>query len=144
MKKVFLLLLFSFLFTISDHLYAVQHPADSLIRVLNKAKSDSIKFDTYVKLFFQNEFSDSTMLVKYLNAYKSFAEKKNNKKELANVFRLYGFYYDDNGLYPQAIKSYETSINYSKEAGDKKGIATSTGNIGLIYGAQGVYVFKVI
>ena len=139
MKKVFLLLLFSFLFTLSNQVYAIPHPSDSLIRVLNTATSDSIKYDTYIKLFFQNEFADSSMVVKYLKAYKSFAEKKNNKKELANVFRLYGFYYDDNGLYPQAIKSYETSINYSKEAGDKKGVATSTGNLGLIYGAQGDY-----
>ncbi|MBL0328233.1 MAG: hypothetical protein IPP64_02150 [Bacteroidetes bacterium] len=53
MKKVFLLLLFSFLFTLSNQVYAIPHPSDSLIRVLNTATSDSIKYDTYIKLFFK-------------------------------------------------------------------------------------------
>ena len=103
--------------THQENVRAQKSKMDSLISILKKPNSDSLIADAYIQLFFLNEFSDSTSVVKYLKEYETFAHSKSNKKELANVFRLYGFFNDDHGLYPEAIKSYEKSLKYSKEIG---------------------------
>ncbi|WP_141706446.1 tetratricopeptide repeat protein, partial [Methanosarcina sp. A14] len=47
------------------------------------------------------------------------------------------------GNYEEAVKKYNKSLKIAKELGDKSGIASTMGQLGVIYEAKGEYVFAL-
>ena len=59
------------------------------------------------------------------------------KQAISTSLNNFGFIYDKQGNFPQALQWYYKSLKIQEEIGDKQGIARSLNNIGAVYMRQG-------
>ena len=148
MKKLFYI---TFFVLLSLHGFAQNSKIDSL---QNAVEKESLDTNTLITL---NELSIELYSVGKYEEALHFAEKakqtanklvsksKNRivilvlKKALARTHNTIGNIYSDQGIYPDALQNYFTSLKIKEEIGDKKGIASAYNNIGIVYKTQGNY-----
>jgi tetratricopeptide (TPR) repeat protein len=134
MKKLF------FILTLFISQFAIgQGKVDSLLNVLKTTKQDTTKVNTYNNLFLEVEFTDEAKAKEYLTKALKLSKKIDFKKGLGATYLYLGFFADDKGNYPEALKNYFTSLKIREAIGDKNGVADSYNNIGLVYMNQGNY-----
>ncbi|HTB30697.1 MAG TPA: tetratricopeptide repeat protein [Bacteroidia bacterium] len=118
----------------------VQHIIDSLKRVLNTYKDDTIKVITLNRLSNKLEVIgnyDSSMV--YAGKAMVLAEKIEYKRGLARAFGNMGNNYIDQGDYGKALGYQNKALAINQEIGSKEGIASAYTNIANIYWYQGNY-----
>lgn len=112
---------------------------DSLLKVLATVKEDTSKIDALNSLFLEYEFSDETKAQEYVNKAFALAQKIGFKRGLAETYLYLGYFAEDKGNYPEALKNYKASLKINEELKNKMEIANSFNNIGIIYKEQGNY-----
>ena len=139
-KQIFLH--FSF-FILSSFCFSQNVKIDSLLTILKTAKEDTLKVNILNNLFLQYEFENDEKAKEYLDKAFELSQKIASlaigKKSLANTYIHLGFFADDKGNYPEALKNYFAALKIYKAIGDKTGEADSYNNIGIIYRAIGNY-----
>lgn len=110
--------------------------ADSL---LNTAKNDRDKISVLNRLFLEYEFSDPEKAGTYLNEAFELSQKTNNKKALVLTYYHLGFFAEDKGNYPEALKNYYASLKLAESIADKAAAADASFGIGNIYYLQENY-----
>lgn len=117
-----------------------QNPVvDSLVKVLEITKNDTVKINVLNDLFIEYEFADDKKAEDYLNKAFLLAKKLNYKRGLGTVHLHMGFFAEDKGNYPEALKNYFACLKYHEEIGDKNGMASAYNNIGHVFSNQGNY-----
>lgn len=116
-----------------------QNRAGSLLNIVHTSKDDTLKVNALNELFLEFEFADQEKAAEYLKQALETAKKSNFKKGLATTYTYYGYFSEDLGDYPGALKHHISALKTSAEITDKKGIAASYNNIGIIYFNQGNY-----
>ena len=114
--------------------------ADSLYRVLQRAKEDSNKINTLNSLsnILWGDGKYDTALVCSSNA-REIALKIGFNKGVAEANDNIGIIYGQLGDYPKSLQYFFEALKIYQGAGNKKGIARNTGNIGIVYRLQGDY-----
>ena len=139
MNKIgFLLLLFS---TIAFSQNSKEK--DSLLHLTKTSKYDTVRVDSYNKLFFNEVFSDVKASKKYFEAMFSFAKKKNLNYAYAKAFNAKGVFYDVTGKLDSAYLSYNKAIFYSKKAKLISTEGSAYNNLGLLDWNKGDF-FKAL
>ncbi|MDF2437620.1 MAG: tetratricopeptide repeat protein [Bacteroidota bacterium] len=138
MKKVFnLILLFSFM--ANSFVHGQDRSADSLEKVMNTSTVDTFKVDLLNKLFMIYEYSDDKKAAAFLKQAIDIAERSQYTNGLGTAYKFAGYYAEDKGNYPEALKFYFNSLKAKEEAGSKPGIADANLCIGNIYYNQENY-----
>ena len=140
MKKHFIPVIFSLLFFIF-HLFSFSQNTqlDSLLTALKTVKEDTSKVNILNDIFLEYEYTDYKKAKEYLNKALELSQRIDYKKGLGTTYMYLGFYAEDNGDYPDALKNYVASLKIREEIGDKANIPSSYSNIGSIKIAQGNY-----
>lgn len=112
---------------------------DSIIGSLTTSKNDTNKVNVLNKLFLEFEFTDDKKASEYLNKSLQLAKDLNYKRGLALTYLHFGYFADDKGNYPDALKNYFAALKIQEVLGDKKSVADLYGCIGIIYDNQGNY-----
>ncbi|MES2284560.1 MAG: tetratricopeptide repeat protein [Bacteroidota bacterium] len=120
---------------------------DSLQKVLQKTKHDTIRAAVYVALSEELYLSNiDTVLPLCLKAIQiadaglkgaNDSEKKSFLIAKASALNNIGYVYKQKGDIPKALEWYKKGLKIREEIGDKYGIANSINNIGRIYNTQG-------
>jgi len=125
-----------------------QSEIDSINRVINHVKHDSILAASYVSLS-EIMYIRNLDTLKYLNDKASAIAKKNlllklNEDEiiafkniLSSAVNNIGYFYHIKGDLDKALTNYQVSLGLSEELDDKEGIAMAFINIGALYQGQG-------
>jgi tetratricopeptide (TPR) repeat protein len=124
---------------ISQLAFGQQNKIDSLLNVLKTTKQDTTKVKTYNNLFLEVEFTDDAKAIEYLTKALELSKKIDFNKGLGVTYAHLGYFAEDKGKYPEALKNYFASLKIKEAIGDKKGIADSYNNIGVIYDKQSNY-----
>ena len=142
MKKLLLFATFITL-VLSLNCFAQQNNIDSLLTLLKTTKEDTTKVKILNNLFLHYEFTDDEKAGEYLNKALSISQsivpKGIAKKSLSTTYIHLGYFEEDKGNYPEALKNYLHALEIKQETGDKQGVADSYNNIGSVYYAQGNY-----
>ena len=148
MKKLFILNILN-LFFVLHHSFCFSQSAksdnernrsiDSLLTVLKTAKEDTTKVNALNNLFLKYEYADDEKSKEYLNKAFELSQKIDFKNGLATTYSYLGYFEEDKGNYPEALKNYLTSLKIRKAIGDIIGEASCYNNIGIIYRYQSNY-----
>ncbi|MBA3971352.1 MAG: tetratricopeptide repeat protein [Bacteroidetes bacterium] len=133
MKKVALMLCFLV------HVSCFSQVADPLQNILKTTIEDSVKVNALNNLFLEFEFVDQGKAEDYLTEALKLSLKSGFKRGLAKAYKHLGFFAEDKGNYPEAIKNYFSSSKVYEELGDKRGRAANYNGIGSVYFFQGNY-----
>ena len=128
----FHLLLFAFVTT-----HAQSKETDSLMQLLSSRMSDSTRVDVLnalAKSFF-TENPDTSVIISF--SARSLAEEINYKKGLALALKQVGYGKYLQGIYTDAVKSWQQALEVYQSMGDKTGVANMLSNQGAIYFNQG-------
>ena len=129
MKKIFIqciLILF-----VSGPLFSSQ--ADSLFRVLERSKEDSLKVNTLLSLAATYYRSNPDSAILYAEQAISLAVKIQFTRGLAYAYkgRGMGFYFQ--GKYAEALNDWEISLDYFRKINDLLGVSNMLNNLGAVY-----------
>lgn len=138
MTKILFILLISFSGFI---LKAQQINFDSLNRIwLDEAQADTSRFEAMKTIAWDGYiFSKPDTAFKLAQQLIDLAQKKENSKWEITGIDIQASSFLLRGNYEEALKYYHRSLILKEEMGDRKGIASSLYNIGLIYSDQGKY-----
>ncbi|HAJ64683.1 MAG TPA: hypothetical protein DCP31_40140, partial [Cyanobacteria bacterium UBA8543] len=75
----------------------------------------------------------------YLQQALAIAQEIGDKAGAGITLNNIGAVYDNQGQYPQALKSYQQALAIAQEIGNKAGAGTALNNIGVVYNSQGQY-----
>jgi tetratricopeptide (TPR) repeat protein len=138
MNTRFILQLIIFLYCCFNNNTLAQNIKDSLETVWkNSALSDSIRLKALSEIagnVYLYSNPDSSFI--YADSLQQFAEKVQNKKQIANALNLKGISFVMRGNYHHAIDYINKSLKISEEINDKNGISNSTNSLGIIYQNQ--------
>lgn len=114
---------------------------DSLFGIWqDPSKSDSVRVAAYYDFLWDGYlYSKPDTAFLLAENLKTFAKKQKYRKALARAYSIQGVANDIQGNYPGALENYKKSLSIFEELGDKRGIAASQNNIGIIYKNQGNY-----
>ena len=132
--------LFVILFFISISVSAQYTPEiDSLIKVVNTQKKDTLKINNLNTISWKLKTKDFDKAVSYANtAFDLSVELKFKKGQATAKKNLGGIHYL-NGKYADAYQYYSESLIVFKELGDKEGTSKVIRNLGSIFHQQGEY-----
>jgi tetratricopeptide (TPR) repeat protein len=130
MKSIYVLVCFLFFSIFS---FGQVSSVDSLLGILKMAKEDTVKVNTLNELFLEYEFSDSAKAQECLNKAFELSNQADFKKGLASTYINLGYFAEDKGDFPVALKNYEISLKTFEIIGDKEGISDSYNNMGNVY-----------
>ena len=122
-----------FLFLLCSSQLGSQNIIDSLIRVINTTKYDTVKIDCYNDLIFEYYGADNAQAIKYAKKSIFLAEKVGYNKGLANAHRYLGNVYEVMADYPKALHHAQVSLEIAHDIGFKAAEAASLSNMGSIY-----------
>lgn len=105
---------------------------DSLLTLARNSKYDTVRVDSYNKLFFNEVFSDVKASKKYFEAMFLIAKKKKLNYAYAKAFNAKGVYYDMIGKLDSAYISYNKAIHYSKKTKLLSTEGSAYNNLGLL------------
>jgi len=140
MKKIVILVLFSFVIFVRQDILAQIHEIDSLEKLLEKyIKDDTIRINLLNETAYMSYTTDVEKTLKYAKKAGKLSDKLNYAKGKAESLRLIGVYYIVKSNYPQAIEYYEEALKINEQINEKKGVSICLNNIGLIYSYQSNY-----
>ena len=152
MKKSILVYIIACCFIfLGNNTFAQTSKIDSLRKVLETTHLDTNNMLTLnelsIELYSIGNYEDALIFAQQSKqlAKKLMLKTKNKgvtellKKGLARAHNTIGNIYSDQGLYPDALQNYFTSLKIKEQIGDKKGIASSYNNIGIVYKTQNNY-----
>jgi serine phosphatase RsbU (regulator of sigma subunit)/Tfp pilus assembly protein PilF len=141
---------FLFFIAIPYREFAVQPQSsgkDSLLNVIRKTQSDTLKAAIYIKIGNLYIGADSDSILFYSNQAlniidKSFNTADENSKKVflrlkGDALNNRGYGYCHLGDYLKGLADYQESIKLREEAGNKEGIAESLNNIAVVYDEHG-------
>lgn len=134
MKKIIVQCILLLLF--SGSLYSSQ--ADSLFRVLEQSKEDTLKVQTLLSIAALYYRSDPQQAISYADQAMSLAEKVQYPQGLAYAYKSRGMVYYFQGKYREALYDWEYSLNIFREIDYFLGISNMLNNIGAVYYSEGV------
>jgi class 3 adenylate cyclase/Tfp pilus assembly protein PilF len=112
-----------------DSLYAVWQDPD---------QTDSIRVDAYFTYIWNGYlFSNPDTAKTLAEALHLYAQNQNSPLASSKAYNVQGAANLLQSDYPNALENYKKALAIQEEIGDKRGIASSEGNIGLIYYNQG-------
>ena len=120
MKRSVKYLLSFFLILGSCFSFGQSKEVDSLLTILKTAIQDTTRVNIYNKLFLSFEFTDDTKAQEYLNNALKLSKKVDYKKGIDYAYTYFGFFAEDKGNYPEALRNYFISLKVCEEMGDKK------------------------
>ncbi len=127
-----LLFVFLILHSITNTFAVIeQYKADSLENILKTAKGKK-KIELLNELSKEYSSTSYEKSLDYANQALSLAEKSDNKKEKANALHNIGEAYKLQNKNIKALESHQKSLKIRKQINDKKVIAISLNNIGII------------
>ncbi|MCW3072634.1 MAG: hypothetical protein JWO44_2524 [Bacteroidetes bacterium] len=113
--------------------FSQKSTADSLIALISSKADDTTRVKAYNNLFLEYEFSDNAKAKEALDNALKLAQKIKFKKGEAKTYKLFGFFAEDKGNYPEALKNYFACLKIYQEMGDNRGLGASYNGIGTIY-----------
>ncbi len=125
-----LIILLCVLFTQAS---AQTQKVDSLITVLNKLKSDSVKVNTLLSLGNEYLYTDVDEAFKYGEWALDLARKLNYKNGEGYAAKLLGQIYAKKSNYPEAIVQFKASLEAFQSVQNKDGESNILNNLGSIY-----------
>ena len=141
MMKRSYILVYCLLFAV--YCYGQNTQLDSLLSVLKTTKEDSTKVYIYNDLFLEYEFKDEAKAQEFLEKALVLSKKIDFKKGLARAYLYSGYFAEDKGNYPEALKNYQASLKTAEAINDKNGIGNAYNNIGIVYKSQGNFADAV-
>ena len=133
--------LITILFILQTSVAFTEQPSkiDSLESVLEKIQADTSKIKAHIKLFLAYEFTDTSIAKSHLGSVRVLALKQQHKKWIATYYYYMGWFYDDMGKYPLALRYNQLALLIRESLNDKVGLTKTYSNIGLVYRKQGNY-----
>src|SRR5680860_748883 len=122
-----------FVFILSGSLNA------SKIDSLKKENTDSTKLNIYFELFKGYYFSRSDSAIVFASEGIKFSKKINDQPSLALFHNACGQYYIQKGNYALALEHHLNALRLREKLNNKKDVASSLNNIGLVYQNIGEY-----
>ncbi len=135
------ILLFLTLFLIGKISFSQSQKRIDSLKVLLKDKNlaDKTKSRVLAELGWDLSYYDLEDGLKYAEAAIALSKKNNFISELAHAYNVAGTIYMDLGNYPLAMDYLiKSSTNYAS-LNNKRGVATASGNLGIIYTRRGEY-----
>ena len=129
MNKIYFLI---FTFLISTCYSQATKENDSLLHLARNSKFDTVRVDSYNKLFFNQVYSDVKASKKYFEAIFSLAKQKKINYAYAKAFNAKGVYLDMTGNFDSAYISYNKAIYFSKKAKLLSTEGSAYNNLGLL------------
>ena len=129
-----------FILLITIHLFGFGQNLDSLWKVYNdksEADTNRLKAIDDIAWSYNTNNPDTARLL--ANEELKLAQTTKQRKYEAQALNTIGVCYENEGNYPEALKSDFASLKIYEEMKDKRGIAMSYNNIGIIYKGQGNY-----
>ena len=106
---------------------------DSLLRVLDQSKEDSLKVQILLSLAATYYRSDPEQAINYAEQARVLSENIQYPMGLAYAYKSRGMSYYFQGAYLEALNDWELSLNTFKEINDLLGISNMLNNLGAIY-----------
>ncbi|MDF2436494.1 MAG: protein serine/threonine phosphatase [Bacteroidota bacterium] len=120
--------------------FSAQNKIDSLLRLVEKDKEDTLKAIHLDQLNVEyEEAGDYANGLKYGEAALVLAQKLNYKNGIANAYNNLGTIYSDKGDFPKALDYYLRGLRIYEEIQNSEGTAAAYGNVGSIYYDQANY-----
>lgn len=110
---------------------------DSLYKVLNESKADTIKLSALFKLANEYYLSSPDSAIALCNKALNLAQKTNDKKAIGEAYGWLGYLISIKGESAKALDYYNHSLKVRQEIGDNDGIAIALNNIGYTYRVLG-------
>ncbi|HPX79481.1 MAG TPA: tetratricopeptide repeat protein [Bacteroidales bacterium] len=117
--------------------FAQQHTADSLLRIVETAPTDSAKVHALYHLADYYSDKDNTLYLKYARQGLALAEEIGYEKGISFSLNNVGNAYYDLGKFNKALVCYEKRLELATKLKDSVGVAASKDNIAIIYLHQG-------
>ena len=117
--------------------FAQQHTADSLLRIVETAPTDSAKVHALYHLADYYSDKDNTLYLKYARQGLALAEKTGYEKGISFSLNNVGSAYYDLGKFNKALDCFEKRLELTTKLKDSVGVAASKDNIAIIYLHQG-------
>jgi len=130
MKKIFVIVKLVVLATTA---YCQQSATDSLLKLVNNGKEDSVKVNALLALNREYLGTSPTEAIRYAQLAKELSEKIHYNRGRAYAFKGLGLVYVMQGKYVEAIENYEHSLAIFDSLGDKAGQANILSNEGTVY-----------
>jgi len=116
---------------ISGSAFSVQ--SDSLLKVLEQSKEDTLKVQTLLSLAATYYRSNPDSAISYAEQAKSLAERIKYSKGLAYAYKSRGMGYYFQGDYRMALHDWQLSLNTFKEINNLLGVSNMLNNLGAVY-----------
>ena len=110
---------------------------DSLQRILNNAKEDTVKVELLNALAASYLNRNAQQAVFYANKSHDLALQLHDKAGVARALNNLGMAYENMGKYDIAMQKYFESLKIKEEIGNIPGLVSTYNNIGLIYDIEG-------
>lgn len=137
---IYSLIFLTSLFISFNLLAKKQNQIDSLISVLQIAKTDTAKVNILNDISWKyTNTGNYEQAMQYADEALNQAKIINYKKGIAHAYNNLGIIYVYQGNYEKALENNLNSLKIKEDIGDKIGIAGSLTNIGNIYESQGNY-----
>lgn len=112
---------------------------DSLLKVVEKTKEDTIKLSSYIAIAEGYLFSVNDSSLLYAQKAYDLAVKLKHPENTLLALNIIGNYYENNVDYSTALSYYHRGLEIAEEHSITKGFAVLYNNIGMVYIRQGNY-----
>mgnify|MGYP000979581104 FL=1 len=116
MKKIFVI---AKLMMAASTAYCQQAVTDSLLKLVNSGKDDSVKVNALLALNKEYLGTSPTEAIRYAQLAKELSEKINYHRGRAYAYKGLGLVYVMQGKYVETIENYEHSLAIFDSLGDK-------------------------
>ncbi|MBI5219977.1 MAG: tetratricopeptide repeat protein [Bacteroidia bacterium] len=141
MKK---LLFYFLLLLISNPLFSQENnPADSLLKILNTTKNDTVKANILIDLFKETVYSNPEKARKFAKDGLEISQNADYKKGIAKFLRYHGILFQRQGSYNKAIDYTKEALAVYEKLSDKSGIADCWIDMGTAYWYQSNYIQSI-
>jgi len=129
--------LFTFLLLLSFAGIKANNKADSLAKLLESTKVDTVKIELMNQLVWELKETQPEKAVIYGKQAIALAQKLNRKRSVAQTMNNLGTVFYISGNYPEALNYYLHALEIREELKDTNAIGKSYNNIALVYYEQG-------
>lgn len=139
--EIFRYKILSLLFVLSStFVFATpENKIDSLLRIANSSKHDSIRVNAFLEISGVIIYSSPDSAFIFAKKAMKIAKKSKNIKGEIQAENMFGNCYQRKGEYELSLKAYSKCLKLSEKINDLKGLSQATNNIGIVYTNQGEY-----
>ncbi len=133
---MFFLMVLCFNFFVTGHAFSQQSEADSLLKIISSTANDSLKFNSYIRLFSITSKQDLSKSNEYLLNAESIAHNKESVYYKGTVLYNRSAYFNYKGLFDSTYFYGKKAYELLKDSPFKKAIALSLSNMATGMGQQ--------